>query len=406
MASSVQRVIAALLISSLLVPGVNTLAARTTDTSDVGLVEAADFAESIENSDQEIRSERDVQGSEDEKIKESFDNQVMTVEPQMVDASLAGVSVVLDQYFAAVGNGELSVSEEVEVERIVSTETDAKAAVLDQYENLGIVVVDSYLNVRVEPHSEGRIIGKMVNNTACNILEEVDGWYRIQSGEVSGYISAQYVLTGDEAVARAMEDAKLRVRVNTKALNVRKGPGVEYEAITQITSNERYDVLQILEGWVEIALGGSETAYVSADYVEIGYSLGEAVKFEPISAATQFRINVVDYALQFLGNPYVWGGTNLWTGADCSGYVQSVMATFGITLPRVSWQQAGAGTPVSLNELQPGDLVFYGTGGVVNHVAMYIGNGQIVHAISETRGIGITSMWVMTPMGYRNVIGE
>ena len=119
-----------------------------------------------------------------------------------------------------------------------------------------------------------------------------------------------------------------------------------------------------------------------------------------------FRQNVVNYALQFLGNPYVWGGTSLTRGADCSGFVQSVLANFGVWVPRVSRQQAGAGVAVNSQTLKPGDLVFYGTGGVVNHVAMYIGNGQIVHAISESRGIGITSMWFSTPMGYRNVIGE
>jgi len=406
MAGSVQRVIAAILVSLLLVSSTNTLAARPSDISDVGLANVAGFDE--KNGETKDRVEKVPVASEDEneKTKEPFNQNVVTVAPQAVDASMAGISFVLEQFFAAVDKGTLSLTDKVEVDRIISEETNAKAEVLDRYTNLGIVVVDSYLNVREEPHGEGRIIGKMVNNTACNILEELDGWYRIQSGPVTGYISNQYVLTGDEAVARALEDARLRVRVNTAELNVRKGPGVQYEAITQITTNERYDVVDIHDEWVEIALGSGETAFVFSEYVEIGYSLGEAVKFEPISAATQFRINVVNYALQFLGNPYVWGGTNLWTGADCSGYVQSIMATFDIWLPRVSWQQAGAGVPVSLEQLQPGDLVFYGTGGVVNHVAMYIGNGQIVHAISETRGIGITSMWVMTPMGFRNVIGE
>lgn len=336
---------------------------------------------------------------EDEQRPEKEDGKV-------VGASMAGLSQALDEYFAAVSKRTVSVSYEMKVARIASEEIAAKAVVLDQYEHLGIVVVDNYLNVREKPSLEGRIIGKMLNYSACNILDTLNGWYYIESGEVTGYISADYVVTGDEAVKLAMEDAKLRAAVNTEALNVRKGPSIDSEVLTQITTNERYEVLEVLDGWVKIALGSYEVAYVAAEYVEVGYSLVEAIKFEPVSEATLFRQNVVNYALQFLGNPYVWGGTSLTRGADCSGFVQSVLANFGVWVPRVSRQQAGAGVAVNSQTLKPGDLVFYGTGGVVNHVAMYIGNGQIVHAISESRGIGITSMWFSTPMGYRNVIGE
>ena len=336
---------------------------------------------------------------EDEQRPEKKDGKV-------VGASMAVLSQALDEYFAAVSKRTVSVSYEMKVARIASEEIAAKAVVLDQYEHLGIVVVDNYLNVREKPSLEGRIIGKMLNYSACNILDTLNGWYYIESGEVTGYISADYVVTGDEAVKLAMEDAKLRAAVNTEALNVRKGPSIDSEVLTQITTNERYEVLEVLDGWVKIALGSYEVAYVAAEYVEVGYSLVEAIKFEPVSEATLFRQNVVNYALQFLGNPYVWGGTSLTRGADCSGFVQSVLANFGVWVPRVSRQQAGAGVAVNSQTLKPGDLVFYGTGGVVNHVAMYIGNGQIVHAISESRGIGITSMWFSTPMGYRNVIGE
>ena len=325
---------------------------------------------------------------------------------KVVDASMAGLSQALDEYFAAVSKRTVSVSYEMKVARIASEEVAARSAALEPYEHLGIVVVDNYLNVREKPSLDGRIIGKMLNYSACNILETLNGWYYIESGEVTGYISAEYVVTGDEAVKLAMEDAKLRAAVNTEALNVRKGPSVESEVLTQITTNERYEVLEVLDGWVKISLSSYEVAYVAAEYVEVGYSLVEAIKFEPVSEATLFRQNVVNYALQFLGNPYVWGGTSLTRGADCSGFVQSVLANYGIWVPRVSRQQAGAGVAVNSQTLKPGDLVFYGTGGVVNHVAMYIGNGQIVHAISESRGIGITSMWFSTPMGYRNVIGE
>ena len=416
MASTVQRLAATLLIITMLVPGVSASAAKVfenaetvgsiTDVTpdDIKLSDSTwkDSIKNLQSAAIEAKIAKDKE-AEKESVEES-DKETVVEQKPVADASMAGMSIVLDQYFAV--EGVLSLSAKVEIESITNPEVAAKVELLKKYENLGVAVVDSYLNVREEPHTEGRIIGKMVNNSACSILEEVNGWYRIKSGEVSGYVSAAYIVTGEEAMAIAMGDATLRARVNTEELNVRRGPGVEFEAITQITTNERYEVVGEENGWTQIELASGETAYVSSDYVVVEYSLLEAVKFEPISAATQFRLNIVNYALQFIGNPYVWGGTNPWTGADCSGYMQSVMATFGITLPRVSRQQAGAGVAVSLENLQPGDLVFYGTGGVVNHVAMYIGNEQIVHAISESRGIDITSMWRSTPMGYRNVIGE
>ena len=389
MTGSVLRTLSAVLISSMMIPGMTASAAEP--ALEIYRASSPNMHLTDKNTGRMVTVSEDTSSEQ--------------IEGQTVDASMGGLSMAIDQYFEAVSSGTVSASYEVQVGRIASSEVAAKSVVLDNYEHLGIVVVDNYLNVRETP-VDGRIIGKMLNNSACNILEESDGWYYIESGEVTGYISADYVVTGDEAIALAMQDAKLRAMVNTDSLNVRKEPSTDSEVITQISSNERYEVLEILDGWVKISIGGESVAYVSAEYVEVGYSLIEAIVFEPISAATQFRNDVVNYALQFLGNPYVWGGTSLTKGADCSGFVKSVMAHFDIWLPRVSRQQAGAGTAVTLSELQPGDLVFYGTGGVVDHVAMYIGNGQIVHAISESRGIGITSMWISTPLGYRNVIGD
>ena len=390
MTGSVLRTVSAILISSMMIPSITASAAEPS----LQIYRAS--SPNMHLTDK--NTGRMVTVSEDTSSEQT--------EGQSVDASMAGLSMVIDQYFEAVSSGTVSASYEVQVGRIASSEVAAKSVVLDNYEHLGIVVVDNYLNVRETPDLEGRIIGKMVNNSACNILEELDGWYYIESGEVTGYIAADYVISGDEAIALAMQDAKLRAVVHTDALNVRKEPSTDSEVLTQITSNERYEVLEILDDWVKISLGTEEVAYVAAEYVEVGYSLIEAIVFEPVSAATQFRNDIVNYALQFLGNPYVWGGTSLTKGADCSGFVKSVLANFDIWVPRVSRQQAGAGSAVTSSELQPGDLVFYCTGGVVTHVAMYIGNGQIIHAISESRGIGITSMWFSTPMGYRNVIGD
>ncbi len=391
MTRNVLRVLSAALISSVIIPGVTASAAE--QMSQMNVMPSSNIL-----IDENISANNSM--SSDGKQRTGSQSR------HTVDAGMAGLSNALDGYFDAVSRGDVSAEFEVQVGRIASSEVAEKSVVLDYYEHLGIVVVDNYLNVRETPELDGHIIGKMLNNSACDILEVLDGWYRIKSGEVTGYICADYVVTGDKAIALAMSDAKLRAAVNTDALNVRSMPSTDSEIITQITTNERYEVLEMLDGWVKISINGNEYAYVSSEYVEVGYSLIEAIEFEPVSAATEFRNNVVNYALQFLGNPYVWGGESLVNGADCSGFTRGVMANFGIWLPRVSRDQAWAGTRISLDELQPGDLVFYGSGGVVNHVALYIGNGQIVHAISESKGIGITSMWHSTPVAYVNAIGD
>ncbi|HIQ95090.1 MAG TPA: C40 family peptidase [Candidatus Limivivens merdigallinarum] len=106
---------------------------------------------------------------------------------------------------------------------------------------------------------------------------------------------------------------------------------------------------------------------------------------------------IADYAVQFIGNPYEWGGTSLTNGADCSGFTQSVLANFGIGIARVAADQAAGGTYVSLDNIQPGDLVFYGSGGI-DHVAIYIGGGQIVHAANSESGIITSSLYYSTPV--------
>lgn len=95
----------------------------------------------------------------------------------------------------------------------------------------------------------------------------------------------------------------------------------------------------------------------------------------------------MNYAKQFVGNPYVWGGTSLTKGADCSGFTQSVYKNFGISIPRTSRTQATAGRKVSVSERQPGDLIFYAKNGRINHVAIYMGNNRVVHASNERTGI-------------------
>ena len=277
--------------------------------------------------------------------------------------------------------------------------------------------------VRGEPSTDGKIIGKMTSKTAGEILDSsTEGWYQIKSGNIIGYITAdpQYTATGQEAKDIAMGTATLMAIVNTDMLNVRTEPSTDAKIWTQISKEERYPVLSQLDGWVEIELdaGDSESgevdrAYVSTrdNNVEVRYALNEAIKFSPLEEAANEsasrRSKIVNYALQFVGNPYVWGGTSLTNGVDCSGFTMQVYKNFGISLPHYSGSQAQMGKAVSSSEMRPGDLIFYAnSSGTVNHVAMYIGNGQIVHAASRRSGIKISTWNYRKVKTIRNILGD
>ena len=286
---------------------------------------------------------------------------------------------------------------------------DMRSMVLNLYDNLGISSVDSYLNIRSEPREAGDIIGKMTSKSAGEILEtSEDGkWYKIKSGPVTGYVSADYILTGQAAKDEALQVAELMAIVSTDRLNAREQPTQDSKIWTQISNNERYPVTEQLDGWVGIELDTS-TAYVSTDYVDVRYALPEAVKFSPLDGNQSLRNKMVNYGLQFVGNRYVWGGNDPHTGADCSGFVKYVYShVAGITLPRTSREQARQGTPIKSSQMRPGDLIFYANGGgTVNHVAMYIGNGQIVHAASRRSGIKISTWNYRTPYRIVNMLGD
>lgn len=286
---------------------------------------------------------------------------------------------------------------------------DMRSMVLNLYDNLGISSVDSYLNIRKEPSEDGEIIGKMTSKSAGEILEtSEDGkWYKIQSGPVTGYVSADYILTGQAAKDEALNVAELMAIVSTDRLNAREQPTQDSKIWTQISNNERYPVTEQLDGWVGIELDTS-TAYVSTDYVDVRYALPEAVKFSPLDGNQSLRNKMVNYGLQFVGNRYVWGGNDPHTGADCSGFVKYVYShVAGVSLPRTSREQARQGTAIKSSQMRPGDLIFYtNRGGTVNHVAMYIGNGQIVHAASRRSGIKISTWNYRTPYRIVNMLGD
>lgn len=311
---------------------------------------------------------------------------------------------------------------------------DLKAQAINQYDNLVIFKKSGYMNVRSTPENKGddNVIGKLTSKAAGDIIETLDGWYKIKSGTVTGYIAAdpELIATGQEAKDLAMQNATQMAIITTDVLNVRVEPNTDSKIWTQIVKDERYPVVDQQDGWVQIDLGsvdaedgsqdGDEKAYISTrdNNVEVRYALNEAIKFTPAkdngsdsskngsSGSKQSRRSqLVNYALQFVGNRYVWGGTSLTNGVDCSGFTMRVMEKFGVSLPHYSGSQAQMGKKVSSANMQPGDLIFYaGSSGKVNHVAIYIGNGRIVHAASRRSGIKTSTWNYRTPVAIRSML--
>ena len=310
---------------------------------------------------------------------------------------------------------------------------DLKAQAINQYDNLVIFKKSGYMNVRSTPENKGddNVIGKLTSKAAGDIIETLDGWYKIKSGTVTGYIAAdpELIATGQEAKDLAMQNATQMAIITTDVLNVRVEPNTDSKIWTQIVKDERYPVVDQQDGWVQIDLGsvdaedgsqdGDEKAYISTrdNNVEVRYALNEAIKFTPAKDSSSGassdgsgtkqsrRSQLVNYALQFVGNRYVWGGTSLTNGVDCSGFTMRVMEKFGVSLPHYSGSQAQMGKKVTSATMKPGDLIFYaGSNGKVNHVAIYIGNGRIVHAASRRSGIKTSTWNYRTPVAIRSML--
>ncbi len=276
------------------------------------------------------------------------------------------------------------------------------------YTNLGVAQVDGNLNVREAPGTEAEVVGKMPNNAGCEILGTEGEWTKIESGKVTGYVKSEYLLTGEAAIAKAREVQQTLATVTTTTLYVREEPNTDCSVITMMPQGEELEVVEVMDGWVKINVDSDE-GYVSSEYVEISTELTKAQTMTEVrygEGVSDVRVSLVQFATQFVGNPYVWGGTSLTNGADCSGFVLSVFANYGISLPHSSRAQANCGTSISASEAQPGDLFFYGNGSSINHVAIYIGSGQVVHASSPKSGIKISGAYYRTPVKVVRVINN
>lgn len=237
-----------------------------------------------------------------------------------------------------------------------------------EYLDMAFANVTSFLYVRSEPTKESEYVGKLYPGYAAKITGPVGEWTAVESGDVTGYVKTEYILTGAEAQTYA-ENLVTEAQQEGKE---------EAEAFTYAVSrkSEEAQMTQEVQGNVQ----QTETTEVSAQPASNGQA-------------------IVDYACQFIGNPYVWGGTSLTDGADCSGFVQSVFAHFGISLPRTTYDQINAGVEVSYDQAMPGDLICYD-----GHIGIYIGNGQIVNAQNPEQGIGISLATYTTILSVRRIV--
>lgn len=320
-----------------------------------------------------------------------------------------------------------------------STVENQTPEVVSEYADIAIAQVTDYVNIRSEANTESEVLGKLYNNSAATVLETTeDGWYKITSGSVTGYIKSEYLVVGNEELAK--EVGTRYATVTTTTLYVRSEPTTDAKVLTMLPEGDDLVVVdESTEGWVKVTTEAGE-GYISTDYITLSTEYVEAESKEEEEArlaaeeaerraaaeaaakasaknnATKAAESsstaettgsvvsnaeslangqaVADYACQFVGNPYVYGGTSLTNGADCSGFVMSVYAAFGTSLPHSSSAMRGYGYEVSLAEIQPGDIVCYS-----GHVGIYVGNNTIISASTEETGIKYTS-----PVNYRTII--
>ena len=286
---------------------------------------------------------------------------------------------------------------------------DPRLDVLTHYNNMFIASkVNTHLNIR-ESYPDGMIIGKLTKYSGGEILEDLgNGWWKIRSGDIEGYIAGEYCVVGEEAHRLALEHCIQMVAVTAEKLNVRSGPGFEYDIWTTLNNDER-QVVQGKEGnWLKIAFN-STFGYISADYVRTGFYLVEAVPWSSLANASPRRRALLEYAQQFIGTPYLYGGTSLTGGIDCSSFVQQCYKNAaGVSLDRTSRMQVKHGTAVALADAKPGDLLFYAdASGTIDHVAMYLGDGKIIHAALSLGQVTISKYnYATQPVAVRNILGE
>lgn len=343
------------------------------------------------------------------------------------------------------------------------TTNETNTATESKYANKAVANIYSTttLNIRKKGSINAKIVGKMKKGNIATVLKKGSEWSKVRSGNVTGYVKNQYLVFGDEIENFAKQNVKKVAKVQTETLRVRKKASTDSKIVTLVSEDDKLKVKKQTDDWAKVKVDG-QTGYVSKDYAKVTYSFGkaksmkqiqaeqeakkraeEAARNKPVSTTSSSHTSntgttsgsttgstqttkkasvsvsssgssatgsrIASYAQQFVGNPYRYGGNSLTNGIDCSGFTQQIMAKFGYSISRTSSSQSGDGRAVSTSNLRAGDLVFYGDGGSIDHVALYIGGGQVVHASNSAPyprgGIKISNVNYRTPICARRIIG-
>lgn len=374
------------------------------------------------------------------------------------EVPIEGANVVVEEYCQNVANGTVSepaveaapdqqAPDETAVEPVPTPVTEKEEESGDghvnlnlNYSRLGIASkVDTYLNVRKKPSESAKIVGKLTKNAGCHIYKVKKGWAKMVSGKVTGWVKASYIVTDEKAEKLATKVGRECVEIKADSLRVRALPTTDAPIYSIVSEGEEFvirkqkltmnfvnkvikkqkiskdfikraggmEAVQAdLDNWICITVD-NELAFVSKEYVTEQYSLKRAVKVGTLSAnssegVSSSQVSIAEYAKQFLGNRYVWGGSSLTGGTDCSGFTMSLYARYGHSLPHNAAAQAGVTRSVS--SPAPGDLFFYSNGSRINHVAMYIGNGLVIHASNPSDGIKISNAYYRHPVKIGRVM--
>ena len=255
------------------------------------------------------------------------------------------------------------------------------------------------LRMRSGPGTSYSIVTSLKPGTIVKNLGASGSWYKVQYGNNVGYVSATYV---KEAVYNEPSDSGNQsgsgdstsydgVKVTSSGrLNMRKGAGTSYGIVARLPSGAVAKLVSTHGNWYKVTYKG-DTGYVSAEYCKL-VDYDASVSAEDTSTTSTTREKVIAYAKTFLGTKYVYGGTKPSTGFDCSGFVRYVLAEYGFSIPRTSASQYSDTTRIKKSELKLGDLIFFGNSGKVNHVGMYIGNNNFIHAENSDTGVVISSL--------------
>ena len=295
--------------------------------------------------------------------------------------------------------------------------------------SFAIADVANYVNVRSLPSTDGEKVGKLYGGAVAEVeaqAGEAQDWFKITSGSVEGYVKAEYFIYGEEALEVMDSYVVSYAQVQVKKLNVREKTSSSSKKIGYLESEETVKVLEDCGEWLKVQYTAESEGYVFAEYVMVTESYSYAVSpseekeqkalykeresrkpktkakaedkaeelvqvIPPVTTYTsneELRKQIIEYALQFVGNKYVNGGNSLTNGTDCSGFTSLIFKEFGYSISRTpSGQYKNAGRSIDISQIQPGDIICYSSNGgkSCTHVAFYMGDGKIVHAANKRK---------------------